>query len=66
MVTAMDEAIGNITQVLKAQEMFDNTLILFTADVSIVEALEIKITYNYLHICTKYCKNFIREDFIFA
>ena len=34
MVSAMDEAIGNITEALKAQGMFENTLILFTADVS--------------------------------
>ncbi|KAK3108276.1 hypothetical protein FSP39_004703 [Pinctada imbricata] len=32
MVTAMDEAIGNITQALKERDMFDDTLILFTAD----------------------------------
>ncbi|KAK3108925.1 hypothetical protein FSP39_018823 [Pinctada imbricata] len=32
MVTAMDEAIGNITQALKDRNMFDDTLILFTAD----------------------------------
>jgi arylsulfatase A-like enzyme len=36
MVTAMDEAIGNITKALKAKGMFDNTLIIFTTDVSIV------------------------------
>jgi arylsulfatase A-like enzyme len=32
----MDEAIGNITNALKAKGMFDNTLIIFTTDVSIV------------------------------
>jgi arylsulfatase A-like enzyme len=37
MVTAMDEAIGNITKALEAKGMFDNTLIIFTADVSIVK-----------------------------
>ena len=34
MVSALDEAIGNITDALKEKGMFENTLILFTADVS--------------------------------
>lgn len=32
MVTAMDEAIGNITKALKTKGMFNDTLIIFTAD----------------------------------
>ena len=32
MVTAMDDAIGNLTDVLKANEMFDNTIIIFISD----------------------------------
>ena len=32
MVTAMDDAIGNLTEVLKANEMFDNTIIIFISD----------------------------------
>ena len=34
MVTAMDEAIGNITETLKKKGIFNETLIIFTADVS--------------------------------
>ena len=32
MVTAMDEAIGNITDTLREVNMADNTLIIFTTD----------------------------------
>ncbi|XP_048753866.1 arylsulfatase B-like [Ostrea edulis] len=32
MVTAMDEAIGNITKALEAKGIFDNTLVIFTSD----------------------------------
>ncbi|XP_067670409.1 arylsulfatase B-like [Haliotis asinina] len=32
MVTALDEAVGNVTKALKDRGLFDNTLILFTAD----------------------------------
>ena len=32
MVTAMDDAIGNLTEVLKANEMYDNTIIIFVSD----------------------------------
>ena len=32
MVTAMDEAIGNITDTLREANMEDNTLIIFTTD----------------------------------
>ncbi|XP_067667935.1 arylsulfatase B-like [Haliotis asinina] len=32
MVTALDEAVGNITRALQGQDVFDNTLIFFTAD----------------------------------
>lgn len=32
MVSSLDEAIGNVTQALKDNEMFDDTLIIFTAD----------------------------------
>ncbi|XP_046561885.1 arylsulfatase B-like [Haliotis rubra] len=32
MVSALDEAVGNVTSVLKEKGLFDNTLILFTAD----------------------------------
>ena len=35
MVTAMDEAIGNVTETLKKKGIFNDTLIIFTADVSI-------------------------------
>ena len=34
MITAMDEAIGNVTQALKENALLDNTLIVFTSDVS--------------------------------
>lgn len=33
MVTAMDEAIGNISLALKAAGMYDDTVIVFTSDV---------------------------------
>ncbi|XP_067658130.1 arylsulfatase B-like [Haliotis asinina] len=32
MVSALDEAVGNVTEALKERGLFDNTLILFTAD----------------------------------
>jgi predicted AlkP superfamily pyrophosphatase or phosphodiesterase len=35
MVTAMDDAIGNVTESLKHYGLYDDTLIIFTADVSI-------------------------------
>jgi len=38
MVTAMDEAIGNITKALKTKGMFNDTLIIFTADVSSLQS----------------------------
>ena len=34
MITALDEAIGNVTQALKENALLDNTLIVFTSDVS--------------------------------
>ena len=34
MVSAMDEAVGNVTQALKDAGMYDNTIIFFTADVN--------------------------------
>ena len=34
MVTAMDEAIGNITQTYKDQGLWENTMMIFTTDVS--------------------------------
>ena len=34
MVTAMDEAVGNVTQTLKDSGMYEDTIIIFTADVS--------------------------------
>ena len=34
MVSALDEAVGNITSVLKDRGFLNNTLIVFTADVS--------------------------------
>lgn len=33
MVTAMDEAVGNITSVMKEVGIFDDTIIIFSADV---------------------------------
>ena len=33
MVTAMDDAIGNVTDSLKRNGMFEDTLIIFTSDV---------------------------------
>ncbi len=36
MVSAMDEAVGNITDTLKEHGMFDDTIILFTADVKLL------------------------------
>ena len=32
MVTAMDDAIGNLTEILKANDMYDNTIIIFVSD----------------------------------
>lgn len=37
MVTAIDEAIGNITKALKTKGMFNYTLIIFTTDVSVLK-----------------------------
>ena len=37
MVSALDEAIGNITDQLRETGLYDDTLIVFTADVSFVE-----------------------------
>ena len=37
MVSALDEAIGNITDQLRESGLYDDTLIVFTADVSFVE-----------------------------
>ena len=34
MVSALDEAVGNITSVLKERGFLDNALIVFTTDVS--------------------------------
>lgn len=34
MVTAMDDLVGNVTQNLKDNGLYDDTLIVFTADVS--------------------------------
>ena len=34
MVTALDEAVGNITKSLKNAGIFDDTIIIFTADVT--------------------------------
>ena len=36
MVTALDDAVGNVTQSLKDHGMFEDTIIVFTADVSIM------------------------------
>ena len=33
MVTALDEAIGNVVKALKDNNMYDDTIIVFTADV---------------------------------
>ena len=33
MVSAMDEAVGQVVEELKRSGMFDNTIIVFTADV---------------------------------
>jgi membrane-anchored protein YejM (alkaline phosphatase superfamily) len=53
MVTAMDEAIGNITKALEAKGMFDNTLIIFTADVSIVKlSTEVELVGNIFNLST--------------
>ena len=35
MVSALDDAIGNVTQSLKDHGLYDDTLIIFSADVSI-------------------------------
>ena len=35
MVTAMDDAVGNVTETLRERGMLENTIILFTADVRI-------------------------------
>lgn len=35
MVTAMDSAIGNVVQALKKTDLYNDTLIIFTSDVSI-------------------------------
>jgi hypothetical protein len=35
MATVMDESIGNIVNALKDNDMYDNTIIVFTSDVSI-------------------------------
>lgn len=35
MVSALDEAIGNITRQLQESGLYDETLIVFTADVSV-------------------------------
>ena len=32
MMTALDEAVGNVTRELKQHNMFNNTLIIFTTD----------------------------------
>ena len=37
MVSALDEAIGNITDQLRESGLYDDTLIVFTADASIVD-----------------------------
>ena len=37
MVSAMDEAVGNVTRALKEAGMFKNTIIIFTADVSSIK-----------------------------
>lgn len=39
MVSALDEAIGNITDQLRESGMYDDTLIVFTSDVSQVHIL---------------------------
>lgn len=35
-MSALDEAVGNITDQLRESGMYDNTLIVFTSDVSLV------------------------------
>ena len=44
MVTAMDDAIGNVTESLKRNGMFENTLIIFTADVRPLFLLLLELT----------------------
>ena len=36
MATVMDESIGNIVNTLKDRDMYDNTIIVFTSDVSYI------------------------------
>ena len=42
MVTALDDAIGNLTESLKQAGLFDNTLIIFTSDVSNTHILSVE------------------------
>ena len=52
MVTAMDDAIGNVTESLKRNGMFENTLIIFTADVRPLFLLLLELTMiTDLHHC---------------
>ena len=51
MVSALDDAVGMVVEELKRTGMFDNTIIVFTADVSIVK---------YSHVINKLCKNIIK------
>ena len=41
MVSALDEAVGNITSVLKDRGFLNNALIVFTADVSITSIINL-------------------------
>ena len=41
MVSALDDAVGNVIQELKHKQMFDNTIIVFTADVCNTEVTSI-------------------------
>ena len=47
MVTAMDDAVGNITEILKANELYDNSIIIFVSDNGGQAAGRINVASNY-------------------